>query len=210
MIRHLITAAACACLVACGGGAGPDPVFVTSGSAQAHRISVLVVGDSTMTPVYVGERATPDYVADLTGAAVTNLAVSGTTACQADLAAIRAARADVVVDNFAINDSGNSVEVYRECMGRIAAAAREAGSVLVLLQANRIVPGGQWSHARSNDAIAVMEAEKRAIAIDTGGYYCAQPALPWSLDLVPDGVHPGGKAKPAIAATLADCIGRAL
>lgn len=205
MIRRLIACAAAALLTACGGLADqPD--------ARAHSApgTVLVIGDSTMTPVYVGERATPDYLADLTGAAVTNLAVSGTTACQADLAAIRAARADVVVANYGINDIGNGAEVYRDCMGRVANAARDAGSVLVLLQANRIVAGGQWSHARSNDAIAVIEVEKRAVAVDTGSYYCAQPALQWSLDLVPDGVHPGAKAKPLIAAALAACISRAM
>lgn len=207
MIRRLIISAACALLAACGGGG--SAVDAPDARAHAHGLSVLVVGDSTMTPYWPGERSTPDYLAELTGATVTSLAVSGTDACQADLAAIRAAKASVVVANYGLNDAYGaagqprySLTEYAKCLDAIDAAARDAGSVLVLLEANPTLPSPGWDAGRIDDYNQV----KRGI----GAYYCAQPALAWTSAELPDGQHPSKRAKPSIAATLADCIRRAL
>lgn len=213
MIRRIITAAACAALTACGGGSGPDPVFTTSNIAQAARVSVLVVGDSTMTPVYPGERSTPDYVADLTDATVINIAVPGTVACQADLAAIRAARADIVASNYALNDAVRAEgRQYEPCLRAIAAAAADAGSVLILVESNPVIedsdPAG-W-HVMSEWGRQQIEAIKRRVAVDVGAMYCALPAHAWTYADTPDRVHPTTRAKQFMAGVIATCIGRAL
>ena len=197
-------------LTGCGGGGGDANELTPSVATQSRSMSVLVVGDSTMTPYWPGERSTPDYLAEMTGASVTNLSVSGTDACQADLAAIRAARADVVVANYGLNDaygaSGqprHSLTEYAKCLDAIDAAARDAGSVLVLLAANPTLPSPGWDSARIDSYNQVKRA--------TGGaYYCAQPAIRWTAAELPDGQHPNSRAKPAIASALAECIGRAL
>lgn len=208
MIRRLILSAACAALTACGGG-GDAPEFTPSVAPQSKSLSVLVVGDSTMTPYWAGERSTPDYLAELTGASVTNIAVSGTDACQADLAAIRAAKASVVVANYGLNDAYGaagqprySLDAYAACLAAIDAAARDAGSVLVLLAANPTLPSPGWDAGR----IDAYNHVKRGI----GAYYCAQPAIRWGSAELPDGQHPNAGAKPAIAAALAACIRSAL
>lgn len=207
MIRSLILSAACAALTACGGGGSPESA--PSVAPQAKAMMVLVVGDSTMTPYWPGERSTPELLQELTGASVTNLAVSGTVACQADLAAIRAARADVVVVNYGLNDAYGangqprySLDAYAACLAAIDAAARDAGSVLVLLEANPTLPSPGWDASRIDSYNAI----KRGI----GAYYCAQPSIRWTAAELPDGQHPNAAAKPAIAAALAACIRSAL
>lgn len=206
MNRSLITAAACALLAACGGGGAPEFTPSTAPAAQAHAApTVLVLGDSTFTPYWPGERSTPDYLPW----PVVNRAVSGTDACQADLAAIRAARADAVVANFGLNDAYGangaprySLDAYAGCLRAIDAAARDAGSVLVLMAANPTLPSPGWDAGRIDSYNAV----KRGI----GAYFCTIPALSWTSVELPDGQHPSAAAKPAIAAALANCIERAL
>lgn len=206
-----------AMLTGCGGGAAPADRFEPSLAAPAAQqatapaLSVLIVGDSTMTPVYPGEASTPDIVQQLLpGDRITNAAVSGTTACQADLHAIRTARVHVVVANYGINDAyGNasaprhSLTDYAACLAAIADAARDAGSALVMLEANPILPSPGWDPAR----IADYNQVKRATG---GAYYCAQPAIRWTNAELPDGQHPAASAKPAIAAALVRCIRNAL
>lgn len=208
-IKTICAVASALILTACGGGGADAPEFSPSVAPQARVMSVLVVGDSTMTPYWTGERSTPDYLAELTGASVTNLAVSGTDACQADLAAIRAARADVVAANYGLNDAYGaagqprySLDAYAKCLDAIDAAARDAGSVLVLLAANPTLPSPGWDAGR----IDAYNQVKRGI----GAYYCAQPALKWSAAQLPDGQHPNAGVKPLIAAALAACIRSAL
>lgn len=213
--RIALVAAAAIWMTGCGGGAAPadrfEPALAPSAQqATAPAVSVLVVGDSTMTPYWPGERSTPDLVAELTGATVTNLAVSGSTSCQADLAAIRAARADVVVSNYGMNEAyGNSGaprysrDEYAKCLRDIEAAARDAGSALVMLAANPTLPSPGWDAAR----IDAYNATKRGTP---GAYYCAQPSIRWTADELPDGQHPNARAKPLIAAALATCIRNAL
>lgn len=214
--RIALVAAAGIWMTGCGGGAAPadrfEPALAPSAQqATAPALSVLIVGDSTMTPVYPGEASTPDIVQQLLpGDRITNAAVSGTTACQADLQAIRTAHADVVVANYGINDAyGNasaprhSLTDYAACLAAIADAARDAGSALVMLEANPILPSPGWNPAR----IADYNQAKRATG---GAYYCAQPAIRWTSAELPDGQHPAAPAKPAIAAALATCIRNAL
>lgn len=210
MIRRLIASACAALLTACGGGgaveAGQPTMRAMSRPASAPDI--LFMGDSTFTPVYPGELSTPDYAAGTKR--YVNVAVSGTMACQAPLDAVRQFLPRVVVSNFAINDSdGATLDQYRQCLRQIAQVTAEVGAVLVLVEANPIVPGGRWSYARSNEAIATFEAEKQAVARDTGSYYCRQPQITWTLTQIPDGVHPGDEAKPLIGAAINTCIERA-
>jgi len=212
MIRRLITAAACAALAACGGGGSAD-VPDAQGLTRRAAETVLVVGDSTMTPVYPGERSTPDYVADLTGAAVTNLAVPGTVACQADVAAIRAAHADIVTANYALNDAVRAEgRQYEPCLRAIAAAAADAGSVLILVESNPVIedsdPAG-W-HVMSEWGRQQLEAIKRRVAVDVGAMYCALPTRAWTYTDTPDRVHPTTRAKRFVAGAVATCIGKAL
>lgn len=205
MIRSAAVAAACAVLAACGGG-GQEPAPVKR-AAQAVEQVALFVGDSTFAASYAGEPRTPDLVS---GIATIDAAVSGSTSCAADVALILSTGAAVVVANYSINDSVVLTDAqYVGCMGRIAQAAQDAGSVLVLVEANPIVPGGSWSSHHDHAAVRQKEAQKLQVAMQWGAYYCQQPALPWSLELVPDGVHPGPLAKPGIAAAISQCIARA-
>lgn len=205
-IKHRVcTLAVCALLAACGGGGNEDAAEFVPALATKPAPSVLVVGDSTMTPYWPGERSTVDYLPWPSA----NLAVSGSTACDADLVAIRAARARVVVANYGLNDAygangspRHSPERYSDCLRDIDRAARDAGSVLVLLAANPTLPSPGWDAGRIDDYNAV----KRSI----GAYYCPMPALAWSSTHLPDGQHPSQAAKPAIAAALADCIARSV
>lgn len=210
MIRCLISSACIALLTACGGGgaAGADQPTVHAAARPASAPDILFMGDSTFTPVYAGELATPDYAAG--SKRYVNAAVSGTMACQAPLDAVRQYLPRVVVANYAINDSADTpLDQYSQCLRQIATVTAEVGAVLVLVEANTIVPGGRWSYARSNEVIATFEAAKQAVARDTGSYYCRQPQIAWSLDLIPDGVHPGNQAKPLIGAAINTCIERA-
>lgn len=211
MIHAIIkTASAAALLVAlagCGGGSEPAPDATPSSASRP--LSVLALGDSTMTPYWPGEASVPEMVRAATGWRVDNRAVSGSTACQADLDAIRTSRADVVTANYGLNDahglSGaprHDLSAYADCLERIAAAARDAGSALVLVAANPVLASPGWDAAR----IDGYNAAKRGIG---GAYYCALPAITWSLQNLPDGQHPNGRAKPEIAAALVACIGRA-
>lgn len=196
-----------AALTGCGGGSEPAP-DVTPASVS-RPLSVLVLGDSTMTPYWPGEASVPEMVRAATGWRVDNRAVSGSTACQADLDAIRTARADVVTANYGLNDAyglagapRHDMGAYADCLERIAAAARDAGSVLVLVAANPVLASPGWDATRIDGYNAV----KRGIG---GAYYCALPSIAWSLENLPDGQHPNWRAKPEIAAALVGCVRRA-
>lgn len=75
---------------------------------------------------------------------------------------------------------------------------------LIAVQANPIAPGGRWSPYRSDAAVREYDAIKRTAL--PGALWCAQPALSWGLDLLPDGVHPGRLAKPHIGMAISQCI----
>lgn len=210
-LRTAWSALFAAALTACGGGSDTYPTTAQPQAIQQAPLTVLTLGDSTTTPVYPGERSVPGLLADATGWRVTNIGVSGTTACMADLPAIRSARAAVVTANYAINDSAfETLPHDRECWDAIAAATKDAGSVLVVIESNPIAPGGQWSYSRDDATRRQFEAQKQRFATDAGAYYCRLPAITWTLDQLPDGVHPGALVKPLIAARYADCIRRAL
>lgn len=206
MIRRLIASACAALLTACGGGESPRVAPITQSASQQRTI--LFVGDSTFTRYWSDQVSTPDRIAQMTGTRVQNLAVSGTTACDAPLEQIRAARADIVVSGYGLNDAygnagapRNSLAAYATCLRAIAAAADDAGSVLVWLAANPILPSPGWDASRIHTYNAVTRG--------VGSYYCAQPDLAWSLTYLPDGQHPSPAAIPAIASSLAICIERA-
>lgn len=207
MIRRLIASACAALLTACGGGTSIEPGMATASAAPASQRIALFVGDSTFTASYHGESRTPDLVQ---GVIAVNAAVSGTTSCAADLAQIKSMHATFVIANYAINDSvALTSDQYTACMQQIATAAKDAGSELILVEANAIVPGGSWSAHHDQEAVRSMEAIKVQIAQQVGAYYCRQPLIDWSLAYLPDGVHPGAAAKPLIAAAIAACIERA-
>lgn len=113
MKRISLVAALTATLSACGGGAPATPSECTS-----RVVTVALLGDSTQygidgtttTPGYFGDQAVNNPGAELQavmntqfglGAViVTNYGVSGTTAAQAP----RGVTADVIVENYGIND----------------------------------------------------------------------------------------------------------
>lgn len=200
-------------LTGCGGG-GSDAVelqpAIAPHAAAPAPVSVLVLGDSTMTPYWPGQQSTPDLLRAATGWAIENMAVSGTTACQAPLDAIRKTRAGVVVANYGLNDAYganasplHSTDAYAACLQKIADAAREAGAVLIWMESNPILSNPGWDAER----IKSYDAVKRSIG---PAYYCAQPAVAWDMRSLPDGMHPNNTARPAIAAALAACILRAI
>lgn len=206
-LRNLVAGACALLLAACGGGGGGEAEAPTVHIASQPR-TVLFVGDSTFTRYWPGQISTPDHIAQMTGARVQNLAVPGTTACDAPLAQIREAHADIVVANYGLNDAYGhggmprySLDTYSTCLRAIAAAAHDAGSALVMLAANPILPSPGWDAGR----IDPYNAVKRGI----GSYYCDQPALAWSFTYLPDGQHPSSAATQAIASALAICIERA-
>lgn len=200
-------------LTGCGGG-GSDavemqPAIVVHAAAPAP-VSVLFVGDSTMTPYWAGQQSTPELVRTSTGWSVENIAVSGTTACQAPIDTIRKTRAAVVVANFGLNDAyganaspRHSTDAYAACLQRIADAARDAGAALVWMESNPILSNPGWDAER----IKSYDATKRSVG---PAYYCAQPAVAWDMRSLPDGMHPNNTVRPAIATALAACIRSAL
>lgn len=207
IIKATSAIALLAALTGCGGGSELAPDVAPASASRT--LSVLVLGDSTMTPYWPGEVSVPEMVRAASGWRVDNRAVSGSTACQAGIDAIRAARADVVTANYGLNDAyglagapRHDMSAYADCLERVAAAARDAGSVLVLVAANPVLASPGWDATR----IDGYNAAKRGVG---GAYYCALPAIVWSLENLPDGQHPNGRAKPEIAAALVGCIGRA-
>lgn len=204
-----VAGALAALLTGCGGGGGTEQAPDFTPASVSAPMSVLVLGDSTMTPYWPGEASVPEMVRAATGWRVDNRAVSGSTSCQADMDAIRTARADVVTANYGLNDAyglagapRHDMGAYTDCLERIAAAARDAGSVLVLVAANPVLASPGWDATR----IDGYNAAKRGIG---GAFYCALPSIAWSLETLPDGQHPNRRAKPDIAAALLGCVGRA-
>lgn len=181
-------------------GPVPDP-----GPPQA---AVLILGDSTMTPIYDGERDVPALASEMLGGALLdNRAVGGTTVQDAPLALIKATRAPLVVANYAINDSHlGTPEAYRAGLLRLIEACTAAGKRLILLQSNPMVPGGRVYHLRPEPPRAAFEAVKREVAAARGITYCTLPPHDWALADAPDGVHPGLRGKQLIAAALVRCL----
>lgn len=208
-IRPLIAALSACILTACGGGGGTDSTAPDTAPAEIAP-SVLMLGDSTLTRYWPGAQSTPDHLQALTGWTVTNAAVSGQDACQAPLQQIRSTTALVVAANYglldAYGDAGkprHTPDQYRICLERIAAAAKDAGAVLVWIQATPTLPSPGWD----TQQIAPYDALKRQVG---PAYYCEAPKISWTSAELPDGQHLSTPAMIASAAQIAACIKSAL
>lgn len=212
MIRALITAAACACLAACGGGGSAEPELTTAQATSVPNAMAEVFGDSTMVRCYPGQIGDAvAYAENLLGRRLINSAVGGSTSISVTPQRIASSTAQAVALNWAINDSHDvPADTYRAQLTAQAAAGIASGKAVVLVESTPIVPGGSLSDRRSDADRITFEAIKRDAAARTGAYYCAMPARAWTLADKPDGIHEGDAAAAWKGRVLADCIGRAL
>lgn len=212
MIRRILISAACAALVACGGGGSAEPELTTAQASSVPAALAEVFGDSTMVRCYPGQIGDAvAYAENALGRQLINSAVGGSTSLSVTPQRIASSTAPAVTLNWAINDSHDvSADQYRAQLTAQASAGIAAGKAVVLVESTPIVPGGSLSDRRSESDRQAFEAVKRDVAARTGAYYCAMPARSWSLADKPDGIHEGDAAAEWKGRVLADCIGRAL
>lgn len=202
-------------LTACGGGGGGAPAAVPAPQAQsapAKSVAIYCDGDSTLWGARAGAAQAPhnqcaEIQIDLQsafgpGVTVENHAVPGTTAADSlngtngdtPLAArLAASSAQIVVGNFAINDSQKfSTTEYGANLTAWITAVRAAGKIPVLIEPNPTnLALAPWT-ANLSSYVAIMDYEAGANTtplVSQFDYIRTSPD--WQSMLSDDGIHPG-------------------
>jgi lysophospholipase L1-like esterase len=210
MTRHILAAALCFALAACGGGGGSDPS--TQPQAAPARV-VDVYGDSiALTEAQnVAPLVAPDKVR--------NHAVSGSSLQQAIVAGLMtdAAKSDAaaVVLAYGTNDAlmragYYSPAEYRAALSDAARAILASGKGLVIETAPQVIvsiaPAGRYNNLGADQYARAA----REVAREVGAVLCDRNTRQSTPDMMPDGVHPTGALAASNAQALAACIRLAL
>jgi lysophospholipase L1-like esterase len=209
-IRLTSAAAALALLAACGGGSAPQAATV---SQTATRLQAAVVidaeGDSTMfgletvdgrfvqastpPPVLVQTRLRalfgPAVTVNGYGSPGANLRfeLRGTDNYATPLRErLALSRAQIVIENFGINDAWLPVEEYRNNLREFVDTVRAGGKLPVLEEPNPVCAG----HENLDQLVGILNEVAREKAVPLVQQYDAIKALPGWQAMLPDCVHP--------------------
>jgi lysophospholipase L1-like esterase len=225
----LVPAAVLALLAGCGGGREPQTTVQSASRLQTSLITIDAEGDSTMYGLetvngqFVQSASPPPRLVqarlrELFGAAITvngygspgaNLRVelAGTdnysTPLQARLAV---SRAQIVIENFGINDAYLPAEEYRTNLVRFVDTVRASGKLPVLEEPNPVCVG----HEALDELVAILNQVAREKAVPLVKQYDAIKALPNWQALLTDCVHPGDELYAFKAAREAEALAQIL
>jgi lysophospholipase L1-like esterase len=211
MFTRITSAAAMlALLAACGGGA-EQPAATTTQAASRLQTAIVIdaEGDSTMFGLEAVngqfvQAATPPPVLvqarlrELFGPAVTvnaygspganlRFELKGTDNYTTPLRErLALSRAQIVIENFGINDAYLPVEEYRSNLREFVDTVRASGKLPVLEEPNPVCTG----HENLDQLVGVLNEVAREKAVPLVKQYDAIKALPGWQAMVPDCVHP--------------------
>jgi lysophospholipase L1-like esterase len=197
-------------LAACGGGGEPPASSVQTASRLQAAIVIDAEGDSTMfgletvngqfvqaslpPPVLVQAR-----LRELFGPAVTvngygspganlRFELRGTDNYATPLRErLALSRAQIVIENFGINDAYLPAEEYRSNLREFVDAVRASGKLPVIEEPNPVCTG----HENLDQLVGILNEVAREKAVPLVKQYDAIKALPNWQAMVPDCVHPG-------------------
>jgi lysophospholipase L1-like esterase len=219
-----------ALLAGCGGAAEPQPVVSTQATIQRQTALIIdAEGDSTMygletvngqfvqsaspPPVLVQARLRelfgPGVTVNGYGSPGANLRfeLQGTdnysTPLQSRLAV---SRAQIVVENFGINDAYLPAEEYRSNLARFVDTVRASGKLPVLEEPNPVCVG----HETLDELVGILNEVAREKAVPLVKQYDAIKALPNWQALLTDCVHPGDALYAFKAAREADVLAQVI
>jgi lysophospholipase L1-like esterase len=197
-------------LAACGGGGEPPASSVQTASRLQAAIVIDAEGDSTMfgletvngqfvqaslpPPVLVQAR-----LRELFGPAVTvngygspganlRFELRGTDNYATPLRErLALSRAQIVIENFGINDAYLPAEEYRSNLREFVDAVRASGKLPVIEEPNPVCTG----HENLDQLVGILNEVAREKTVPLVKQYDAVKALPNWQAMVPDCVHPG-------------------
>jgi lysophospholipase L1-like esterase len=212
MFTRITSAAAMlALLAACGGGA-EQPAAITTQAASRLQTAIVIdaEGDSTMFGLetvngqFVQAASPPPMLVqarlrELFGPAVTvngygspganlRFELKGTDNYTTPLRErLALSRAQIVIENFGINDAYLPVEEYRSNLREFVDTVRASGKLPVLEEPNPVCTG----HENLDQLVGVLNEVAREKAVPLVKQYDAIKALPNWQAMTPDCVHPG-------------------
>lgn len=206
-----LLSAVCAALMAgCGGGAEPQVAVQSAARLQALLITIDAEGDSTMFGLesvggrFVQAAAPPPVLVqarlrELFGVGVivngygspgANLRfeLQGTDNYSTPLRArLAVSRAQIVIENFGINDAWLPPDEYRSNLRQFVDTVRASGKLPVLEEPNPVCAG----HENLDALVGILNEVAREKAVPLVKQYDAIKALPGWQAMLPDCVHPG-------------------
>jgi lysophospholipase L1-like esterase len=231
MFNRIASAAAVlALLAACGGGIEPQ---AAAASQTASRLQASIVidaeGDSTMygletvngqfvqasspPPVLVQATLRALFGADVTvngkGSPGANLRfeLQGTDNYATPLRdRLAVSRAQIVIENFGINDAYLPAEEYRSNLRQFVDTVRASGKLPVLEEPNPVCVG----HENLDQLVGILNEVAREKAVPLVTQYAAIKALPNWQAMTPDCVHPGDELYAFKAAREAEALAQVI
>jgi lysophospholipase L1-like esterase len=210
-IRITSATTALALLAACGGGA-EQPAATTTQAASRLQTAIVIdaEGDSTMFGLetingqFVQSAAPPPVLVqsglrELFGPAVTvngygspganlRFELRGTDNYATPLRErLALSRAQIVIENFGINDAYLPAEEYRSNLREFVDTVRASGKLPVLEEPNPVCTG----HENLDQLVGILNEVAREKVVPLVKQYDAVKALPNWQAMVPDCVHPG-------------------
>jgi lysophospholipase L1-like esterase len=197
-------------LAACGGGGEPPASSVQTASRLQAAIVIDAEGDSTMFGLetvngqFVQASLPPPVLMqarlrELFGPAVTvngygspganlRFELRGTDNYATPLRErLALSRAQIVIENFGINDAYLPAEEYRSNLREFVDAVRASGKLPVLEEPNPVCTG----HENLDQLVGILNEVAREKTVTLVKQYDAIKALPNWQAMVPDCVHPG-------------------
>jgi lysophospholipase L1-like esterase len=231
MFKRLTSAAAVLVLLAaCGGGS--EPPAASASLAASHLQAAVIIdaeGDSTMYGLetvdgrFVQASSPPPVLVqtrlrELFGPAVTvngygspganlRFELRGTDNYATPLRArLALSRAQIVIENFGINDAYLPIEEYRNNLREFVDTVRAGGKLPVLEEPNPVCTG----HENLDALVGILNEVARENAVPLVKQYDAIKALPDWQAMLPDCVHPGDALYAVKAAREAEVLAQVI
>jgi lysophospholipase L1-like esterase len=231
MFKRLTSAAAVLVLLAaCGGGS--EPPAASASLAASHLQAAVIIdaeGDSTMYGLetvdgrFVQASSPPPVLVqtrlrELFGPAVTvngygspganlRFELRGTDNYATPLRArLALSRAQIVIENFGINDAYLPIEEYRNNLREFVDTVRAGGKLPVLEEPNPVCTG----HENLDALVGILNEVAREKAVPLVKQYDAIKALPDWQAMLPDCVHPGDALYAVKAAREAEVLAQVI
>lgn len=185
MTRHIITAALCLALAACGGGGSDTPAQPQAAQAAAPAASEPYVQPTALVAIYADSIGIPEGKAleSILGAGqVINRSRGGYYLRGAEGAGLLdeavAAPVRVVVLGYQVNDARGDipgsydVDEYRAKLTEVATRIKLSGKAVVLETAPRPVDGGPSSGVFAGDKVLPYADAMREVGAEVGAVVC--------------------------------------